>query len=273
VSGLQPDRRGDPTPTVIDVTNPIRTLIVDDEPLARERLRALLAERPSFIVAGECGNGAEAVEALRDGGIELVFLDVQMPELDGFDVLQAIAPERWPAIVFVTAYDEYALRAFDVHALDYLLKPFDRARFERALGRAEHELRGRGGSRDAGLAALIENLRRERQRPQRLVVRSGGRIFFVNVAEIDWIEAAGNYVSVHVGGASHLLRDTMKHLEAQLTGARFARLHRSAMVNLDRVRELQQTDDGGWDVVLIDGTRLGAGRDAEAKLREALLRR
>jgi two-component system, LytTR family, response regulator len=255
------------------MTDPIRTLIVDDEPLARERLAALLADRPSFAIVGECRNGGEAVEALRGGAVELVFLDVQMPELDGFEVLQAIAPERWPAIIFVTAYDDYALRAFDVHAIDYLLKPFDRVRFERALGRAEADLRDRHDDRDARLVALIERLRRERQRPQRLVVRSGGRIFFVNVAEIDWIEAAGNYVSVHVGGASHLLRDTMKHLEAQLAGARFARLHRSAMVNLDRIRELQQSGDGSWQVVLIDGTRLGAGRDAEAKLREALLRR
>ena len=250
--------------------DPIRTLIVDDEPLARERLRALLAERASFAIVGECRTGGEAVEALRAGGIELVFLDVQMPELDGFEVLQAIAPDAWPAIVFVTAYDEYALRAFDVHALDYLLKPFDRARFERALGRAEAELRERSGPREARLAALIDSLRGERRRPQRLVVRSGGRILFVNVGEIDWIEAAGNYVSVHVGGASHLLRDTMKHLEAQLAGARFARLHRSAMVNLDRIRELQQRSDGGWDVVLLDGTRLAAARDADARLRGAL---
>jgi two-component system LytT family response regulator len=257
------------------MADPIRTLIVDDEPLARERLRTLLADRALFAVVGECCSGAEAVDALRTGHAELMFLDVQMPELDGFEVLEAIAPEDWPAVIFVTAYDEYALRAFDVNAVDYLLKPFDRARFERALGRAEAELRGRAGvaPRDRRLATLIENLRRDRARPQRLVVRTAGRIVFVSVAEIDWIEAAGNYVSVHVGTTSHLLRDTMKHLEAQLTGARFARLHRSAMVNLDRVRELQQTADGSWAVVLVDGTRLDAGRDAEARLRDALRRR
>jgi two-component system LytT family response regulator len=251
---------------------PIRTLIVDDEPLARDRLRSLLGERPSFTVVGECANGADAVEAMRAERPELVFLDVQMPELDGFEVLEAIDPDEWPAVVFVTAYDQYALRAFDVHALDYLLKPFDRPRFERALGRAEAELRDRrsGASSDAKLAALIESLRRDRQRPHRLVVKTGGRVFFVNVADIDWIEAAGNYVNVHVGAASHLLRDTMKHLETQLAGARFARLHRSAMVNADRIRELQQNADGDWEVVLIDGTRLNAGRDADARLRGAL---
>jgi two-component system, LytTR family, response regulator len=173
-------------------------------------------------------------------------------------------------VIFVTAYDQYALRAFDVN-IDDLLKPFDRARFERALGRAESELRERSGI-DAKLAALIEGLRRERQRPQRLVVRSGGRIFFVNVAEVDWIEAAGTYVNVHVGQTPHLLRDTMKHLETQLVGARFARLHRSAMVNVDRIRELRQDADGNWEVVLVDSTCLNAGREADVRLREALNR-
>jgi two-component system LytT family response regulator len=250
----------------------IRTLIVDDEPLARERLRTLLADRPGIALVGECATGAEAVEAIRGERPELVLLDVQMPELDGFEVLQALAPEEWPAVIFVTAYDQYALRAFDVNAIDYLLKPFDRARFERALGRAESELRERGGPGDidAKLVALIEGLRRDRQRPQRLIVRTGGRIFFVNVPEVDWIEAAGNYVKVHVGQATHLLRDTMKHLEAQLVGARFTRLHRSAMVNVDRIRELRQDGDGNWEVVLLDGTRLSAGREADVRLREAL---
>jgi len=253
----------------------IRTLIVDDEPLARERLRTLLNDRPGITIIGECATGAEALETIRSERPELVLLDVQMPELDGFEVLDALAPEDWPAVIFVTAYDRYALRAFDVNAIDYLLKPFDRARFERALGRAESELRERSGipgmpGINDRLVALIEGLRRERQRPQRLVVRTGGRIFFVNVAEVDWIEAAGNYVNVHVGQTTHLLRDTMKHLEAQLVGARFARLHRSAMVNVDRIRELRQDADGNWEVILLDGSRLSVGRDADNRLREAL---
>ena len=244
----------------------IRTLIVDDEPLARERLRTLLADRAAIDVIGECANGAEAVDAIRRERPELVLLDVQMPELDGFEVLQAIAPDEWPAVIFVTAYDQYALHAFDVNAVDYLLKPFDRARFERALGRAEAELRERGG-RDAKLVSLLEGLRRDGRRPQRLVVRAGGRIFFVSVPEIDWIEAAGNYVKLHVGQTAHLLRDTMKHLETQLVAVRFARLHRSALVNVDRIRELRQDGDGNWEVVMLDGTRLSAGRDLAARLR------
>jgi two-component system, LytTR family, response regulator len=252
----------------------IRTLIVDDEPLARERLRALLADRPSIAVIGECASGADALETIRRERPDLVLLDVQMPELDGFEVLQAIAPEEWPAVIFVTAYDQYALRAFDVNAVDYLLKPFDRARFERAIGRAEADLgERRNAVAGARLLALVESLRRDRSRPQRIVVKTGGRIFFVNVAEIDWIEAAGNYVRLHVGSTTHLLRDTMKRLEGRIAGARFARLHRSAMVNVDRIRELQQDATGAWNVVLVDGTHLGAGRDADLRLREALERR
>jgi two-component system, LytTR family, response regulator len=253
----------------------IRALIVDDEPLARERLRALLADRPAITVVGESANGRDALETIRAHRPDLVFLDVQMPDLDGFGVLEALDERERPVVIFVTAYDRYALRAFDVHALDYLLKPFDRARFERALRRAETELRERRARPpdDDRMSALLDDLRRDRRRPRRIVVRSGGRIFFVNVSEIDWIEAAGNYVKLHVGRASHLLRDTMKKLEADLESAGFVRLHRSTMVNADRIKELQQTADGDWDVVLKDGTRLGAGRDADARLRAILSRR
>jgi two-component system LytT family response regulator len=246
-------------------------IIADDEPLARERLRGMLADRKECRLIAECRNGAEARDAIQTLQPDIVLLDIKMPALDGIEVAEAMAQNQ-SAIIFVTAHDEFALRAFDVNALDYLLKPFDRPRFERALGRAEAELRdGRArGSSDARLLALLEGLRRDRRRPQRIVVKSGGRIFFVNVSEIDWIEAAGNYMTLHVGAASHLLRDTMKHLETQLAGARFARLRRSAMVNVDRIRELQQTADGDWEVVLIDGTRLAAGREADARLREIL---
>jgi len=252
---------------------PIRTLIVDDEPLARERLRLLLEERPTIEVVGECENGKAALEAIRRQRPELVLLDVQMPELDGFEVLEALPVDGWPAVViFVTAYDQYALRAFDVHALDYLLKPFDRGRFDRALQRAERALRDRRPSTgvDERLVALLEGLRHDRQRPRRIIVKTGGRIFFLNVPEIDWIEAAGNYVKLHVGAATHLLRDTMKNLEKQLETARFVRLHRSTLVNVDRIKELQQAADGDWQVVLRDGTRLSAGRDADARLRHVL---
>ena len=196
-----------------------------------------------------------------------------MPDLDGFDVLESLDERERPAIIFVTAYDRYALRAFDVHALDYLLKPFDRARFERALDRAAAQLRERDAPpAGARLAALLEDLRRDRRRPRRIVIRTGGRIFFVNVSEIDWIEAAGNYVKLHVGRSSHLLRDTMKRLETDLESAGFIRLHRSTLVNGDRIRELQQTAGGDWELVLADGTRLSAGRDADARLRQTFER-
>lgn len=251
---------------------PIRALIVDDEPLARERLRALLADHSAIEVIAECANGREALTAIAEGRPDLVFLDVQMPEMDGFEVLESIEPADWPVVIFVTAYDQYALRAFDVHALDYLLKPFDRTRFHRAVGRAESELRDRRAAATTGprLATLIEHLKQDRQRPRRLVFKSGGRIFFVKCAEIDWIEAAGNYVKLHVGPAEHLLRDTMKNLMERLDGSRFVRIHRSLLVNGDRIRELQQAADGDWEVVLADGTRLSAGRDADRRLRQVL---
>src|SRR6476660_9550377 len=193
-------------------TAKIKTLIVDDETLARRRIRRLLAAESDVEVIGECGDPQQAISVIQERNPDLVFLDIQMPGVDGFGVLESLPPRSTPAVIFVTAFDQYALRAFDVHALDYLLKPFDRSRFERALGRAEAELRERRGAvtSDARLVALLESLRRDRHRPQRIVVKTSGRIFFVNVSEIDWIEASGNYVKLHVGAASHLLRDTMK---------------------------------------------------------------
>jgi two-component system LytT family response regulator len=251
---------------------PIRTLIVDDEPLARERIRTLLAEHSSIEVIAECATGREALTAMVEKRPDLVFLDVQMPEMDGFEVLESVERADWPIVIFVTAYDQYALRAFDVHALDYLLKPFDRTRFDRAVRRAESELRDRRSSTttDARLAALIEQLKLDRQRPRRLVVKSGGRIFFVKFAEIDWVEAAGNYVKLHVGPSEHLVRDTMKNVAERLEGLRFVRIHRSILVNPDRICELRQAADGGWEVVLADGTRLSAGRDADSRLKQVL---
>ena len=249
----------------------IRTVIVDDESLARERLRTLLADYPNVEVVSECANGRDAVRAISRERADLVFLDVQMPEMDGFEVLEAIEPAKWPVVIFVTAHDQYALRAFDVRALDYLLKPFDRSRFDRALRRAVEDLSDRStATADARISALIEQLKHDRPKARRLVIRSGGRISFVRFSEIDWIEAAGNYVKLHVGPLEHLVRDTMKNLADHLEESRFVRIHRSMMVNADRIRELQQAPDGDWEVVLTDGTRLSAGRDADTRLRQML---
>jgi len=241
----------------------MRVLVVDDEPLARERLRSLLEKETDVELVGECGDGRAAVETIDAVKPDLVFLDVQMPELDGFDVLEAIEPDVRPHVVFVTAYDEYAVRAFEVHALDYVLKPFDRDRFRAALERARAEVaRGEAAAEnlEGRLAALLEELEDRRKRLERIVVKSGGRVFFLRTEDVDWIEAAGNYVELHVGNDSHLLRETMNKLETRLDPKLFLRIHRRTIVNVERIRQLEGVTHGEYVVVLKDGTRLGSSR-------------
>jgi two-component system LytT family response regulator len=250
----------------------IKTILVDDEPLARERIRALLEAEPDIEIIAECSNGLEAVSVLAGGEADLLFLDVQMPEVDGFEVLECLTPEKIPVIIFVTAYDQYALRAFDVHALDYLLKPFDRERFIRALQRARIQIR-QSKSEDLSerLRALLAEVRPENKYLQRLVVKSAGRIFFLKAEEIDWIEAAANYVRLHTGRESHLLRETLKGLEARLDPGKFLRLSRSALVNVDRIKELQPwSQSGDYAVILKTGARLNSSRSYRARLEEFL---
>ena len=246
----------------------LRAVLVDDEPLARERLRSLLEEEPDVELVAECADGAEAVSAVRREKPDLLFLDVQMPGMDGFEVLQALEPAHLPAVVFVTAHDRYALRAFDHHALDYLLKPFDRRRFASALERARLDLRAdRSGRR---ILALVADLRRENRPAQRIVVKTLGRVFFLRPSEVDWMEAAGNYVRLHVGEETYLVRDTMKEMESRLDPDMFVRIHRSRMVNLDSVRELQPWFHGEYIVILTTGTQLTTSRRHSARLQEML---
>ncbi len=246
----------------------IRTLIIDDEPLARERIRALLEKEADIEVLAECANGLEALRVIQSARPDLLFMDVQMPELDGFEVLEHLAHETIPAIIFVTAYDQYALRAFEVHALDYLLKPFDRERFEKALQRARQQLqRENAGDLHQRLQLLLEELQRDRKYLERLVVKSSGRVFFLKVEEIDWIEAAANYVRLQVGRESHLLRETIKGLEAKLDPAKFLRLSRSTIVNVDRIKELQPwSNNGEYAVLLKSGARLTSSRSYRERL-------
>jgi two-component system, LytTR family, response regulator len=275
----------------------IRALIVDDEPLARERLRSLLQDESDIELSGEFENGTKAVDAIRKDAPDLLFLDVQMPEMDGFGVLQAIGPDRVPAVIFVTAYDEYALRAFDANATDYLLKPFDQERFRRSLDRARSHLQmGRAGNVNDKLQSLMRYLNIDptqlSQLPQspsgtpqagtstqgnghsaqsdRLVVKSGGRVYFLKADEIDWVEAAGNYVRLHVSKDSHLLRETMNGIETKLDTRRFMRIHRSTIVNLERIKELQPWFHGDYVVLLRDGTRLTLSRGYRDKLQTVL---
>jgi two-component system LytT family response regulator len=243
---------------------PIRTLIVDDEPAARDGMRHLLTADPEIVLAGECANGREAAAAIRDTAPDLVFLDVQMPELDGFGVLREVGVERAPMVVFVTAFDQYALRAFDVHAIDYLLKPFTDDRFRQSLDRAKQQVRqGRLGDLSSKLAALLDHDEPAPVRQpylDRLVVKSGGKVTLLPVGEIEWIDAEGDYVRIHVGKTWHLLRETMKNLEDQLDSARFVRIHRSTIVNLEKVKELQPFFRGEYVVVLHNGTTLKLSR-------------
>jgi two-component system, LytTR family, response regulator len=233
----------------------IRTLIVDDEPLARSNLSVLLRRDPQIEIVSECGSGAEALAEIRSARPDLVFLDVQMPECDGFDVLELLGKDLPPAIVFVTAYDQYALRAFEAGALDYLLKPFDNARFDRALDRAKQRL-ARGEDSSAQL--------------ERLAIKSVGQVSFVKVSEIDWIEAADYYACLHVGSKTHLLRRSMAELEQELDPAVFSRIHRSTIVNLDRVRGLKLGEDGEYDVLLEDGARLRLSQRYRKQLQSRL---
>ena len=253
---------------------PTRVLIVDDEPLARERIRTLLSEDANFEIAGEAGDGATAAQAIMALNPDLVFLDVQMPGADGFDVIDTVGPDKMPFVVFVTAYDRYALRAFDVHALDYLLKPFDRERFRQALTRAHQQLERSAGNGEIErrLAAIVNDLRPPKARTDRFVVKSGGRIFFVRTDEIDWIDAAGNYVRLHVKGEAYLFRETMTAMEARLDQSRFVRIHRSHIVNAERIKELQP-DNGDYTVVLRSGARLPLSRGYRDKLQERIAAR
>ena len=250
----------------------IRVLIVDDEPLAREMLREMLEADQDVEIVGERSNGREAVEAIRLQSPDLLFLDVQMPEVGGFEVLEALGTGPMPHVIFVTAYDQYAVRAFEVHALDYLLKPFDRERFDLSWQRAKTQIvREKEGGRDQRILALLEELKAGSSRYlERLVIKSGGRIYFLETSEIDWIEAEGNYVSVHSGKKSHLLRETISSLESQLDPRKFLRIHRSSIVRIDRIRELQPWFHGEYHVILQNGTQLMLSRNYREKLQEAL---
>ena len=249
----------------------IRAVIVDDEPLARRRIRSLLVEAEGVEVVAECANGREAIQVLEESPPDLPFLDIQMPEVDGFDVLRAIGVGHVPVVIFVTAYDQFALRAFEAHALDYLLKPFDDERFEAALQRARERIRQQqGGDLDRRLRALLQEVRGGRGYLQRLVVPTGQRSVFIRTEEIDWIEAERNYIRLHVGGRAHLLRENLSRIESALDPAAFCRIHRSTIVNMDRIHAVEPLFRGEYVVVLHDGTKLTSGRSYRRNLHHVM---
>jgi len=272
---------------------PIRVLVTDDEPIARRRIRRFLRAESNVDVIGECANGREAIDAIREHRPDLVFLDVQMPDVDGFGVVAELGAESMPAVIFVTAYNEYALKAFEVHAMDYLLKPFDADRFKTAFQRAREHI-DRVNTAEAGkrLKTLLEQVLSDDRvevaggagpsptpsaPPQsryldRLMVKSDGRVFFVKVSDVDWFEASGNYVRVHVGKTSHLIRETMAGVESSVNPSLFARIHRAVIVNLDRIKELQPWFAGDYVVILRDGRQLKLSRTYRDQLQQRMHR-
>ncbi len=247
---------------------PLTLLIVDDEPLAREGLRMLLAEDPDVGAIHEAKDGRQAISALRKARPDLVFLDVQMPEMDGFSVVREVGPERMPAIVFVTAHDKYAMQAFEVNAIDYLLKPVTRERFAQALARAKTRLQAQPAEEASRqILSLLETLAAPSRALKRLAVRTAGKTTFVDISDVDWIEAAENYVKLHVGRASHLVHVTMNTLEKSLAPETFLRIHRSIIVNVGRVQELEPSVHGEYVVTLPHGVRVRSGRTYHEKLK------
>ncbi|WP_128546765.1 LytR/AlgR family response regulator transcription factor [Larkinella soli] len=254
----------------------ISALIIDDESLARDVIRLFLKSHPAVQVVGECENGSQAVEAIRKWQPDLVFLDVQMPEKDGFEVLKELGGPVSSVFIFVTAYDRYALRAFEVHAFDYLLKPFEQARFDEALKRALNHLSDRKATQiNQRLLDLLADYEHHRPSPrpaylQRLPIRASGRILFLKTHDIDWLEAAGDYLCLHAGPATHLLSETLTGLEQKLDPTAFVRIHRSVMVNVDRIAELIPHFNGEYFVVLKNGTRLKLSRTYRENLQNLL---
>jgi two-component system, LytTR family, response regulator len=244
-------------------------VIVDDEPIAREGIRTQLSLEPQVEIVAECGDGLEAVETIRELAPDLVFLDVQMPGMNGFEVMQTIGVDVMPAVIFVTAYDKYALQAFEVNAVDYLLKPFDAERFQKAYQRALVEIqRNTSDAINQNLKALLESMKPRYL--ERLVVKSRGRIFFLPVSEIDWIESADNYVGLHAGRETHLIRETLTSLETKLNPGEFLRLRHSAIVNVTRIKELRPLFKGEYEIVLQNGTKLTSSRRYKRRVEELL---
>lgn len=246
----------------------LRAFIADDEIVARRRIRALLGDGPQAEVVGECADGRTALLAIQAERPNLLFLDPELPDIDGFRVLQAVSTERAPrAVIFVTDFDQSAVRAFETHGVDYLLKPFDRHRFQQAVDRAALKLEtGRTETWNAAFLSTLRDMAGSRRPTERLAIRDKGRRVLVKTADIDWIDAVGNYAQLHMGGASHLLRTRLKDLESRLDPGQFLRIHRSTIVNVDRVRELEPRTHREYTLTLVDGTRLTSSRSYAGRI-------
>ena len=262
----------------------IRALIVDDEALARKALRAMLNDDPEMEVIAECRNGREAVAVIREQSPDIVFIDIQMPEMDGFEVIEEVGAAQMPVTVFVTAYDKHALRAFEAHALDYLLKPFDHDRFNTALQRAKIQVRQQKLSESSeNLFSMLQDIKLKsndsppdtdkpaHQEPiDRVVIKASGRVYFLKVEEIDWVEAEGDYLSLHSGSQTHLIRETMRNFQAKLDPKKFLRIHRSTIVNIERIKDIRPLFKGEYVITLTNGKRLNSSRSYRHHLQKLL---
>ena len=249
----------------------IRALVVDDEPLAREMIREMLESDSEVEIVAECANGREAVEAIKSLTPDLVFLDIQMPEVGGFEVLESFERESIPYIIFVTAYDQYAVRAFEVHAFDYLLKPFDHERFDAAWQRVKEQIKlDQSGERERHILELLEELKTGPRHLERLVIKNGGRVFFLNVDDVHCIESEGNYVRVYDNQKAYLLRETISSLEEQLDPRQFRRIHRSAIVKIDKIKEMQPWFHGEYRVIMENGKQLTLSRNYRSNFQGAI---
>ncbi len=249
----------------------IRTLIVDDESLARDRVCALLGEVEEIDIIGECSNGLQAVKSILENKPDLIFLDIQMPGMDGFEVIRTIGVKNMPTIIFVTAYDQYAVQAFENHAFDYLLKPFNSKRLiaavERVMPLINHQAADNIHKR---LDDLMEQIKHKENYIERILIKAANRIYFIKAEEIEWIEAAGNYVDIHTGQETHLLRETMNNIEAKLNPSKFLRIHRSTIVNIDQIKEMQPDVDNNHIVILKCGKQITMSRGQREKLRNLI---
>jgi two-component system LytT family response regulator len=250
----------------------IRTVIADDEPLARNKLRILLDSEAGIQIVAECRNGTETIAAVRTHKPDLLFLDIQMPDADGFEVLSALSTEEMPVTIFTTAYDQFAIKAFEAHALDYLLKPFDQGRLHHCIERARAEFLK---SQDSQLAhRILDALAKGRaSTDRRLVIKAGGRVVFIDVDEIHWVEAAANYVKLNMGKESYLLREAIGHVSERLDPEQFIRIHRSTIVNVQKIKELQPCNSGEYIVVLKSGKELSCSRGYRAGLQQLIGKR
>lgn len=240
----------------------VRTIVVDDEPLACKRLAKLLKEDDEIEVVEICANGQEAIEQINEQSPDLIFLDIQMPEINGFEVLQNIEPEKVPIVIFVTAYDEYALQAFEVHALDYLMKPFNKERFRDSLKRAKTTILNDNTEMiGEKIENLLNYLEPEEESLKRILIKTSNRYFFLKTVDIDWIESAGNYVRIHSGNSNYLIRETMINMEKKLDSEQFFRIHRSTIINVDKVKELEQWFHGDYQVIMYNDEKLTMSRN------------